>query len=150
MAARTSLEALSEIEYSGLLQALSSSGKGRMFLAEYVRRSRPEDTTNLLGALQRIEGAIEGAAGEIKPQRIAAELRQVAFMLAIAAEEAEPLDEEVRRRLALVAQAKLDLEALADAFDGEPSEAEALGNAAHPLAAMRPDKASAVDAAADR
>jgi hypothetical protein len=145
MAGRTSLAVLSEAEYSGLVAALSMNAKGRMFLAEYVRRSRPEDTNSLIGALQRIEGAIEGARGEIAPERIAAELRQVAFMLAIASEDAAPLDEEMRRRLALVDRARLDLEALAGAFDGKAGadEGEERRPAGHPLAAMRPDPASA-------
>jgi hypothetical protein len=141
MAAHTSLEALSETEYDGLLAALSMSRKGRMFLSEYVRRTRPQDTTTLLGALQRIEGAVEGARGEVSAERIAGELRQVAFMLAIASEDASPADEEVRRRLALVERARLDLETIADALGDPPASAEP--PATHPLAAMRPDAADA-------
>lgn len=148
MAAHSSAVALSEAEYEGLLTALSMSRKGRMFLSEYVRRSRPSDTTSLLGALQRIEGAMEGARGELAPGRLANELRQVAFMLAIASEDASPLDEEVRRRLALVERARLDLETLADTFDDGSAPAEA-SPAGHPLAAMRP-AGEAAEAPAER
>ena len=48
-------ESPGETEYKTFLAVLSSSARGRAFLAEHARRSRQAETEMLLGALARIE-----------------------------------------------------------------------------------------------
>ena len=48
-------ESPGETEYKAFLAVLSSSARGRAFLAEHARRSRQAETEMLLGALARIE-----------------------------------------------------------------------------------------------
>lgn len=48
-------ESPGESEYKAFLAVLSSSARGRAFLAEHARRSRQAETEMLLGALARIE-----------------------------------------------------------------------------------------------
>ena len=65
---------ISEPDFQNLLQALSATTKGRSFLAEYRRRSGPEETFELLDSLQRIERAIASVRDQLQPERIADEL----------------------------------------------------------------------------
>ena len=51
-------EAPSEEDFQAFLAALSGSARGRTFLAEHARRSRSEDSTMLLSAVQRLEGLV--------------------------------------------------------------------------------------------
>jgi len=45
-------------EYKAFLAVLSSSARGRAFLAEHARRSRLAETEMLLGAIERIEATL--------------------------------------------------------------------------------------------
>ena len=60
MAGRKKLGPISEPEFANLLQALSSTTKGRLFLEEYRRRCQPAETLGLLNSLSRIEATIGG------------------------------------------------------------------------------------------
>jgi chemotaxis regulatin CheY-phosphate phosphatase CheZ len=51
---------LSEADYEAIEGAVMETARGRWFLAEYARRNRNADTTMLLKALDRIEGAMRG------------------------------------------------------------------------------------------
>ena len=51
---------LSEVDYEAIEGAVMETARGRWFLAEYARRNRNADTTMLLKALDRIEGAMRG------------------------------------------------------------------------------------------
>src|SRR5689334_12778687 len=51
---------LSEADYEAIEGAVMETARGRWFLAEYARRNRHADTTMLLKALDRIEGAMRG------------------------------------------------------------------------------------------
>ena len=51
---------LSEVDYEAIEAAVMETARGRWFLAEYARRNRHADTTMLLKALERIEGAVTG------------------------------------------------------------------------------------------
>ena len=53
---------LSEADYEAIEGAVMETARGRWFLAEYARRNRHADTTMLLKALDRIEGAMRGQA----------------------------------------------------------------------------------------
>lgn len=118
MAGRTSFGQITESDFSHLLQALSGTPKGRAFLAEYRRRSRPEETFALLDALRRIETTMAGIRDQLQPGRIADELRRVAMTLEIATEgmEADPDGDEPARRMALIARAQSELAMLADSL----------------------------------
>lgn len=51
-------ELISEIEYQTLEQTLTDSDRGRRFLAEYLNRNKTPETTEILGAIHRLEKAV--------------------------------------------------------------------------------------------
>jgi hypothetical protein len=112
---------IGEGEYSRLLQSLSATMKGRAFLAEVRRRSRPEEIQTLRRSLQLIQQAIHGLRDQLQPARVADELRHIAMTLEIATEGvvADPEGTETARRIALVNSARSELSALAATFAGE-------------------------------
>jgi hypothetical protein len=120
MAGRTSIEHIAESDFRSLLTALSASRKGRAFLTEYRRRSLPAETDELLETLARIESAIGGIRDQLKPERLADELRRIAMFLEIAADgtTADPEGDEAARRMALVGRARLELSMLAASLAG--------------------------------
>lgn len=120
MAGRTRFEQISESEFNHLLQALSGTTKGRSFLAEYRRRSRPEETGSLLEALQRIETTIATVRDQLQPERIADELRRIGMTLEIATDgaESDPDGDETARRMALVDRVRQEVSALAGGLSG--------------------------------
>jgi len=126
MAGRTSFGQISETEFSNLLKALSATTKGRSFLAEYRRRSRPEETFSLLEALSRIEATIGSVRDQLQPVRIADELQHIAVTLEIATNglQADAEGSEAERRLALIERARCELAALAASLAGELAPAE--------------------------
>jgi hypothetical protein len=106
---------ISEPEFADLLQALSATTKGRSFLDEYRRRSRPEETLGLIDSMSAIEKTLGAVRDELQPQTIVNELRHVSMTLDIALDGAapDPEGDETARRLALVDQARRELETLA-------------------------------------
>jgi hypothetical protein len=112
---------ISERDFSSLLQALSGTPKGRAFLAEYLRRSRPGETGQLFGSLHRIEARVAAIGAELQPRRIAEELRRIAMTLEIAIDGAalDPEGDEMARRMALVDRSRAELAALAAGLAGE-------------------------------
>jgi hypothetical protein len=115
MAGRSRFETISEPDFANVLQVLSSTTKGRAFLQEYRQRSRPEETLGLLQALAQIETTLAGVREELRPERIADEVRHIAMTLDIALDGA-PVDAvggETARRFALVERARQELGALA-------------------------------------
>jgi hypothetical protein len=119
MAGRANFGQISESEYSILLQALSSTTKGRSFLAEYLRRSRPEDTLALLGSLRQFETTMTNLRDQLTPERIASEMLDVALTLELATEGAARSDEETARRFSQVDRARHELKALARSLGGD-------------------------------
>jgi chemotaxis protein CheZ len=61
---------LSEVDYEAIEGAVMETARGRWFLAEYARRNRSADTTMLLKALDRIEGAMRGQKSVEPVERI--------------------------------------------------------------------------------
>jgi hypothetical protein len=120
MAGRTSIGRISEAEFANLLEALSSTPKGRSFLDEYRRRARPEETGSLLDALQRIEATIATVRDQLQPERIADELQRVAMTLEIAIDgaAADPDGNETARRIALIDRARREIATLAKGLAG--------------------------------
>lgn len=120
MAGRTSFGQISEPDFQNLLQALSATAKGRSFLAEYRRRCGPAETFELLDSLHRIERSIASVRDQLRPERIADELRRVAMTLEIATEgtAADAEGDETARRMALVGHARAELSTLAAGLAG--------------------------------
>jgi hypothetical protein len=121
MAGRANIGEISESDFSSLLAALSLTPKGRSFLAEYLRRSRPDETRVLLDSVQRIETTIGSLMEQLQPARIADELSRIAMTLAIATDgaPADPAGDETARRMALIGRVRSELAALAASFAGE-------------------------------
>jgi chemotaxis regulatin CheY-phosphate phosphatase CheZ len=69
---------LSEVDYEAIEGAVMETARGRWFLAEYARRNRNADTTMLLKALDRIEGAIRGERSVETVDRIRFDLVEMA------------------------------------------------------------------------
>jgi hypothetical protein len=116
MAGRSRFETISEPDFANVLQVLSATTKGRAFLQEYRQRSRPEETLGLLQALGQIEATLANVREQLKPERIADEVRHIAMTLDIALDGAlvDDTGEEAARRFALVERARQELGALAN------------------------------------
>src|SRR3954470_24341339 len=73
---------ISEADYEAIEAAVMETARGRWFLAEYARRNRNADTTMLLKALDRIEGAIRGERSVDPVDRIRFDLVEMAKAIA--------------------------------------------------------------------
>src|SRR4249919_1867659 len=73
---------LSEADYEAIEGAVMETARGRWFLAEYARRNRHADTTMLLKALDRIEGAMRGERSVEPVERIRFDLVEMAKAIA--------------------------------------------------------------------
>ncbi|HEX2652366.1 MAG TPA: hypothetical protein VHN11_01780 [Xanthobacteraceae bacterium] len=60
---------LNEADYEAIEAAVMETARGRWFLAEYARRNRHADTSMLLTAIDRLEGAIRGEEGTIRQKQ---------------------------------------------------------------------------------
>lgn len=82
MAGRRKIEKITETDFTVLLQTLKDTPKGRLFLAEYGRRARTEETATLLESIHRMNKAISPFVGEGQIRAIAGELRRIAAVTA--------------------------------------------------------------------
>jgi chemotaxis regulatin CheY-phosphate phosphatase CheZ len=73
---------LSEADYEAIEGAVMETARGRWFLAEYARRNRNADTTMLLKALERIEGAMRGQRSVEPVDRIRFDLVEMSKAIA--------------------------------------------------------------------
>lgn len=73
---------LSEVDYEQIEGAVMETARGRWFLAEYARRNRNADTTMLLKALDRIEGAMRGERSVEPVDRIRFDLIEMSKAIA--------------------------------------------------------------------
>jgi chemotaxis protein CheZ len=73
---------LSEADYEAIEGAVMETARGRWFLAEYARRNRNADTTMLLKALDRIEGAMRGQKSVEPVDRIRFDLIEMSKAIA--------------------------------------------------------------------
>lgn len=125
MAGRADFGQISEAEFSRLLQVLSSTTKGRAFLARYRASGQPDETRGLLDALQHIEASIGSVRDQLQPERIALELQRIGMTMQIATD-GVPTDtdgDETARRFALIDRARRELSALAESLSGEIASA---------------------------
>jgi hypothetical protein len=121
-------DAPNEDDFLTLCAALSESGRGRAFLAEYARRNRNADTEALLVAIGRIEARLRADASAV--QRLRDDLRMLLIAIRLARPEiaaADPATQPAKltklldlleRRIDAMAEAKP-----ADAMPDEPVEA---------------------------
>jgi len=72
---------LTDAEYDRMLGLLNAYGKGRVFLAEFARQSRAEDTRALFGALAAIESSLATVREQLRPEAVAAEIRRIVAAL---------------------------------------------------------------------
>src|ERR1041384_8219779 len=73
---------LSEADFEAIEGAVMETNRGRWFLAEYARRNRHADTTMLLKALDRIEGAMRGEHSVEPVERIRFDLVEMSKAIA--------------------------------------------------------------------
>jgi chemotaxis protein CheZ len=73
---------LSQADYEAIASAVMETARGRWFLAEFARRNRHADTTMLLKALERIEGAVTGERSVSAVERIRFDLVEMANAIA--------------------------------------------------------------------
>ena len=73
---------ISEADYEAIEAAVMETARGRWFLAEYARRNRNADTTMLLKALDRIEGAMRGEHSVEPVERIRFDLVEMSKAIA--------------------------------------------------------------------
>ena len=79
-----------EDDFLTLCAALSESGRGRAFLAEYARRNRNADTEVLLAAIGRIEARLRADASAV--QRLRDDLRMLLIAIRLARPEIDATD----------------------------------------------------------
>lgn len=116
-----------EDDFLTLCAALSESGRGRAFLAEYARRNRNADTEALLAAIGRIEARLRADASAV--QRLRDDLRMLLIAIRLARPEIDAADpatqpakltkllDLLERRIDAMAEAKP-----ADAMPDDPAE----------------------------
>lgn len=100
MAGRRKAEKITETDFTVLLQTLKDTPKGRLFLTEFGRRARTEETATLLGSIQQMNRAISPFVGDAQIRAIADELRRIA---AATAEIVATLDHDAALRPQLAA-----------------------------------------------
>ena len=64
MAGRRKIEKITETDFTVLLQTLKDTPKGRLFLDEFGRRARTEETATLLESIHRMNKAISPFVGD--------------------------------------------------------------------------------------
>src|SRR5262245_37388621 len=67
--------AMDERAYQAFCEAISSSTRGRAFLAEYARRNRHADTERLLAAIERLQSLVAAPAPPQVSEAIKQDLR---------------------------------------------------------------------------
>ena len=81
MAGGARADILTDAEYDRMLALLRAYGKGRIFLEEYARQARAEDTRALFGALAAIESSLAVVREQLRPEVVAAEIGRIVMAL---------------------------------------------------------------------
>jgi hypothetical protein len=123
----------SEAEYDAIYQALAETARGRCFLAEYARRSRPAETESGLAAIARLGAAIRQdnaqPAGHLRldiaamAQAIArakAEITAIKQGTGAAEVALQDLNAYAQKVVALLAALEGRFNSMVDAWDKEP------------------------------
>lgn len=77
-----SLPTLAESDYEAIELAVMETARGRWFLREFASRNRQADTTMLLQAINRLEGAVSGERAMEHIERIRFDLLEMAKSIA--------------------------------------------------------------------
>jgi hypothetical protein len=116
-------DAPNEDEFLTLCAALSASGRGRAFLAEYTRRNRNADTEALLVAIGRLEDRLRADASAV--QRLRDDLRMLLIAVRLARPEIDAAGPPARAaklsKLLDLLEQRLDAMAGGKAADTAPS-----------------------------
>ena len=116
-------DAPNEDEFLTLCAALSASGRGRAFLAEYTRRNRNADTEALLVAIGRLEDRLRADASAV--QRLRDDLRMLLIAVRLARPEIDAAGPPARAaklgKLLDLLERRLDAMAGGNAADTAPS-----------------------------
>ena len=116
-------DAPTEDEFLTLCAALSASGRGRAFLAEYTRRNRNADTEALLEAIGRLEDRLRADASAV--QRLRDDLRMLLIAVRLARPEIDAAGPAARAvklsKLLDLLECRLDAMAGAKSADTAPS-----------------------------
>jgi len=116
-------DAPNEDEFLTLCAALSASGRGRAFLAEYTRRNRNADTEALLVAIGRLEDRLRADASAV--QRLRDDLRMLLIAVRLARPEIDAAGPPARAaklsKLLDLLEQRLDAMAEGKATDTAPS-----------------------------
>jgi hypothetical protein len=119
-------DAPNEDDFLALCAALSESGRGRAFLAEYARRNRNADTEALLAAIGRIEARLRADASAV--QRLRDDLRMLLIAIRLVRPEidaADPATQPVKlTKLLDLLERRIDAMAEAKPADATPDEPE--------------------------
>jgi hypothetical protein len=133
-------DAPNEDDFLTLCAALSESGRGRAFLAEYARRNRNADTEALLAAIERIEARLRADASAV--QRLRDDLRLLLIAIRLARPEinaAAPAAQAAKLAALLdLLERRIDAMAGAEAAELAPPADEPLG--AHLAVVPPPDE----------
>ena len=82
-------DAPDEGDYQAFCEALSASERGRAFLAEYTRRNRNADTTQLLAAIERLQSLVTTQARPQTSEPVKQQLRELLDEIVTAQRELE-------------------------------------------------------------
>jgi len=111
-----------EDDFLTLCAALSESGRGRAFLAEYARRNRHADTEALLTAIGRIEARLRADASAV--QRLRDDLRMLLIAIRLARPEVAAADPAKLTKLLDLLERRIDAMAEVKPADATPDEPE--------------------------
>jgi hypothetical protein len=116
----------SEDDFLTLCAALSESGRGRAFLAEYARRNRNADTEALLAAIGRLEARLRADASAV--QRLRDDLRMLLIAIRLVRPEIDAADPATQpaklTKLLDLLERRIDAMAEAKPADATPDEPE--------------------------
>src|ERR1043165_8372515 len=72
----------SDADYEAIEGAVMETARGRWFLAEYARRNRNSDTTEVLKAIEKLESAVQGRSSGGVEDRIRLDIVDMATAIA--------------------------------------------------------------------
>ncbi|MFC7053706.1 hypothetical protein ACFQI3_13520 [Hansschlegelia quercus] len=138
---------ISDHDYEAIAEAVMETERGRWFLAEFARRNRTADTTQVLSALEEIERRLAVRA-PAENETFADLLRHVASRAALLREALESGPDETRAARALRHLDRLEsLVALASPREDQPAELMA-PSSSHAKASKPPEPIDAAPSAA--
>src|SRR5215467_11357668 len=142
--------AMDERAYLAFCEAISSSTRGRAFLAEYARRNRSADTEQLLAAIERLQSLVTSPAPPQTSEAIKQDLRALLDEIVSAQSELEAriLATKVAKLAELMALVEQRISNMIEAprvdvaLEVPPADVTPQAVAATPLAASPPESSN--------